>query len=239
MPVFSTFMGGFGDAWGAANYFLRLSEENGAPTMVFDLDPRIREIIPHLNASGSVLEVATPADVLIHSHPNPNLLLSLYRHTVPSTVLSWEVVFTHQYFRTKASIWRPQKNKVVAVQLTPRYPDDKKSCPQENRDSFYEQMRLEGYSVVEMGLPASIGENISIASNVDFFVGVCSGMSHLCHSVGTPVHLIQNKQDPSTLSICHRGNPYQRYASLPDFVSALPTISESIFSSEASTSYSG
>ena len=218
MPVYTTFKGGFGDAWGAANYFLRLSEETGEPTKVFNLDPRIREIVPLLDSVGSVVEVEQSADVLVHSHRDPSVLRTLYPYQIPPIVIPWGVVFAREFFKTKIAIWQPNSSRTIAIQLIPRHDNDKKGCPAEHRAYFCERMKSAGYEVAEMGLPASIVENIQLASKAQAFIGICSGMSHLCYSVRIPVHLLRNDQDSNTLAICHQGNPHREYANVFDVI---------------------
>ena len=55
-----------------------------------------------------------------------------------------------------------------------------------------------------VGLPNTIAQSIYIMTKSDFFIGICSGMSHVAHSVGLPVYL----KDWRHLKRSHPGKDY-------------------------------
>jgi hypothetical protein len=218
MPVYTTFKGGFGDAWAAANYFLRKSVETGEPTMVAALDPRIRMILPYLDSNGSIVEVNDAPDLLIFSHPTLTAEERGYPGPVPETVFPWAVVFAERYFPTKHFQWKKPGTRKVCYQLVPRYSTSNKVCPPGHIEKLLAALERTGFGTKAIGLPLTLNEIIEVCATSDFFVGVCSGMSHVCHSVGTPVHLIRNGYSNDTIRRCHSGNPYFSYANVDEFL---------------------
>jgi hypothetical protein len=217
--VFATFRGGFGDLWAIANYLLHVSEETGEEALVFKLDSLLATIVSQLNSRGAVREVDQQPDVLFTDRDRD--ILQSYSFRAPRIVLPWLDAFGKAYFPTRKVRWYPNRSRIIATQLVPRNPDDIKACSPADCQLFRERSRAAGYEVVELGLPRSIEENIAIAARCEAFVGVCSGMSHLCHSVGVPVHLVRNKQRAETLERYHRGNQFTMHSGVSDAVSEL------------------
>ena len=63
-----------------------------------------------------------------------------------------------------------------------------------------------GFTPISLGGHISDEENLKHASTCKFFIGTCSGMSHLCHAVGTPVNIICNDRRISKTKKFHTGN---------------------------------
>lgn len=222
--VFATLGGGFGDCWGAASTLLRLSEQSGHETLLYNPDARIIAIISHLESWGAVQAVDRFPDILIHSSPNPNLLAQAFPDRRPATIVPWGYVFRRRFLPVRGSLWQPNDSRHVVVQLTPRRTNGPKAFPPGDADKLIAGLLARGYSVSELGLPLSISECISRAAASAFFVGVCSGMSHLCHSVGTPVNLILNSQKIGQLRECHQGNKYIVFSNSDEFLGSLEPL---------------
>jgi hypothetical protein len=220
VQVFATFKGGFGDAWGASNFFLRKSVETNAPTLVSRLDPRVRQILPLLESSGTVQAVDDEPDVLIYYHPTLTPRERGYSGVVPTNVLDWTAVFGHRYFSTRRAQWQGGRRGRVCFQLVPRDPSSPKACRPGEVDGLLSALRSAGHQTVALGLPMALEETIDLVAACEYFVGVCSGMSHLCHSVGIPVHLIRNGLSVDEIHRHHGGNQYTCYPNAQSFLSA-------------------
>lgn len=50
------------------------------------------------------------------------------------------------------------------------------------------------YKLVRMGAIKNNRKDIQIASKSNLFIGIDSGMSHICHSTGTPIFMLDEKR---------------------------------------------
>jgi len=75
-----------------------------------------------------------------------------------------------------------------------------------------------GYKLQKLGRPLSITEDIEHLSSCDFFIGVDSGISHICHSVGTPCIVIQNKMSLGVIEKAHKNKKYILAKNIIDFI---------------------
>jgi len=111
----------------------------------------------------------------------------------PSIRLNTYNVWQSPYFPTKTRWDAYGRHKYVAVQFDGESAKElKNASPDEEQmiRDFVQQM-CPGYSLVRLGKPLTVKECVEIAANSAFFVGVDSGMSHLCHSVGVPIFLME------------------------------------------------
>ena len=218
IPIFTTFNGGFGDCWAVANYLLRLSERGNKPTLVWELDERIRTIIPVLRSTGSILQSTKLADHLIFSSDQESRFRAKYGF-FPEHILGWKVCFAERYLET-TKVWVPNRSGRICYQLVPRHYGPT-TCAEGHIHLFCETATSLGYELIALGAHFTLEQNIRLASECELFVGVDSGISHLCHSVGVPVHLIRNGITDQHLSTTHRGNLFFRYSDIPEFLRAL------------------
>ncbi len=75
-----------------------------------------------------------------------------------------------------------------------------------------------GHEIRAMGKNVGVARSVELAAGAAFFVGVDSGMSHLCHSVGVPIFLLQYQLGVVT---CHRGKAYRLCEGADDFTDKL------------------
>lgn len=75
-----------------------------------------------------------------------------------------------------------------------------------------------GYTTIELGANNSEEQNLTYAATCKFFVGICSGMSHLCHSIGTPVHLIHNDMSLYNIKKFHKNYLVNYHHTYLDFL---------------------
>jgi hypothetical protein len=74
---------------------------------------------------------------------------------------------------------------------------------------------IDGYEFIPLGRPLSITKSAKILSKSDLFFGICSGMSHVCHSIGTPCFLIQYK---NSIKRWHANKRYVLCNKTDDFI---------------------
>lgn len=215
LDVYGTAGGGFGDCWAAASYLLTISTQVGKPTRVAQLDDRIRQILPHLDSAGSLVEVPEGIDILIASSFDAEHFSDINNY-YPKRVLEWAVPLGVQYCMTTKR-WECNASGKVCCQLYPRRLGDT-SCANGHVKLFMEALHSRGYRVIEIGAEIGLAQSIEEASTSEYFVGVDSGMSHVAHSVGLPVHIIRNRLPRHHLYTTHRGKRYSSYRDIPDFL---------------------
>lgn len=71
----------------------------------------------------------------------------------------------------------------------------------EDQQRILQHLRDQGLHVTQLGKHMSVDECVRACAGAVLFVGSCSGMSHLAHSVGVPVYLLEYELPVIT---CHR-----------------------------------
>lgn len=170
-----------GDIWTLTQWLLRRSEETGQPAIlsrqlgpqpdghddVFELIPRIAAL---LDSTGTIQFTDEPGEDPPIAGP------SLWG---PRVV----------YMPVK-KLWRWKDGWSTAVfQLDGRSGADAKNPSAEDAYRLIEAAR--GSDTMLIGLPMHLEASVYWLSRCRFFVGVCSGMSHVAHSVGCPTILIR------------------------------------------------
>ena len=90
-----------------------------------------------------------------------------------------------------------------------------KNPPQEDIDRMLRWIESKGLTPVKVGKDLSIKGCIHLMSKSVLFVGSDSGMSHIAHSVGVPVYLMEYKLGVAT---CHRGKQYVLCKGVDSFI---------------------
>lgn len=110
--------------------------------------------------------------------------------------------------------WVENKSKIVGVQFGKRGLMDRRIQDPKDEERIVKALENKGYVVKFIG--GNLGDNacMRIASECQFFVGTCSGMSHLCHSVGTPVHMLTNDRSLERVSAGHVKNTRSKYPTI-------------------------
>jgi hypothetical protein len=167
----------FGDQWATINYYLNMSvmkrkrirlatQLNGV-----NLYRLHREILDVLDSNGEI-----------------ELTMS-----EPTVGVSGYDVWSAPYFPTKQRWDASAKHRYVCVQLDGQSAAHATNpSPEEERLTLrYLEERCPGFETVRLGKHLSVQQCVDIAANSAFFIGVDSGMSHLCHSVGVPIFLLE------------------------------------------------
>jgi hypothetical protein len=103
-----------------------------------------------------------------------------------------EDVWTSPYWPTKDR-WFPQKVDVVCYQFDGISSAADKNPSEEDEDRVLRAIYARGYQAVRLSKNLPLRTCMSHLAHSQCFVGCDSGMSHLAHSVGTPVYLVEYK----------------------------------------------
>ena len=118
--------------------------------------------------------------------------------------------------------WKNQRHNRICYQLhTDTKGRNEKKVSDEDIEKILNSMPCE---CIKLGHPRSVEQNIKIASESDLFIGIDSGMSHLCHSVGVPVFL----KDWRMLRRCHPRKQYTSFQDADDAISKVNYFIENI-----------
>lgn len=176
--IWNTPGGGFGDMWAAVNYLLQKSAAEKRQLLVSRY-AGFKKGADHwqtLIDMLALIDAPTGADVQVADDiANKQMAMDCFpgRH-LPARVR-----------------WTPNKSRVFAIQFDGKSSADKK-CPHPSAiRRFNDWAALRGIRLIPVGLPMHMNESARILSRAELFFGVCSGMSHLAHSVGTPCHLVE------------------------------------------------
>jgi Glycosyltransferase family 9 (heptosyltransferase) len=213
--VVSMYDGGFGGVWAATSLMLQLSAQADRPVYYAGDDLRPLAIAPFLHSPGTIQASCAEPDVLF-IHPSHHDAYARLKGFLPVRLLRWRVAFARLYCRTTAT-WHGAGSRRIAYQFVPGK-EGAKSCKPGQIEQFEPAVRALGYTPVRLGAHLGIAGSIKHAAAAELFVGVDSGMSHLCHSVGTPVHLLRNDHPADTIAIMHRGNRYRLHEDMCAFL---------------------
>ncbi len=175
-PIFAPEIG-LGDNWYALNAYMRMpvarvevSRWSKAEQGRVDVGRRLREILALLNG---------PIDKVVVTDALPT-----YRK---ADWWTWDV----EYFPTWIQ-WAPNRSGRLAYQF------DGRSSAAGKNPSTSESERLltslSGYELVRLGDHLSLQRCVELLASCEALVCVCSGLSHVCHSVGTPLFLLEYSQ---------------------------------------------
>jgi len=189
-PVYRLHNFGFGDHWGSMSLLRHMAKASGKRPLLntfqhgVDFTARVREIDGALGMDGHGITSYRP---MITSEKATHALdgADVWQCPLVRTRVQWE--------------FNPHSNIVV-------YQVDGESAPDKNPSAedtahMLTALRGSGFSVMQLGKHLSVNECVSLCAKAVLFVGCCSGMSHLAHSVGVPVYLLEYGLPVIT---CHR-----------------------------------
>lgn len=121
---------------------------------------------------------------------------------------------SHKYIKTKKK-WTNTNSGIVCYQFDGKTGRGRKNLRQGEHDFIIDAIEKSGKTAVRLGSHISLEECVNIIAGSDMFIGVDSGMSHICHSVGIPTYILKNRlsskfvrrwHDPNEYTLC--GNVY-------------------------------
>lgn len=190
----------FGDSLASINYCLHLSVVGGSPVKLHcraDQQSTFEEILSVINSPGKVILTAE----------EPTKMLS--------SMAVWHLPFWPTYRQWDFH----EKHSSIVVQFDGRSAPNKLATAAEEQEIMNQiKDRFPGKRIVRIGKELGLRASIEVACDSVFFVGICSGMSHLMHSVGCPVFLLEFGLP---LAFCHSGKAYWRCDGVGGFINQL------------------
>ena len=187
--------GAFGDSLGWISFICRLSETHQKIIKLSRLPSTCENIKNSILNTTGTYEIVKTNNVF---------------YLPGATKGGYREVYSRLFLPAKKT-WKENKNKVVAVQFGKRGQIDRRLQVPEDENRIIKALESKGYTVKQLG--GSLGDVgcMELAAECEFFVGTCSGMSHLCHSVGTPVHMLTNNRSLERVSAGHVKNSRSKY----------------------------
>lgn len=128
------------------------------------------------------------------------------------------VNFQHPYRPTKIK-WEGGKSIVHQLVNSEKDISNNKRCiPQDQNDAIIKWISQRENAA--LGLPMSIEECIRTASKAALFIGMDSGMSHICHSLGIPVLIY----DWPRIDEFHRNKTFSRFKTADEAIALMSGI---------------
>lgn len=190
--------GAFGDSFGWISFVCRLSEASGKKIKVTRMYSKAINLGKELlNTTGTFENIKTDTFFCL-----PGGTKGGYRE-----------VYSTLFLPTKVQ-WKFNQSKVVAVQFGHSGQADRRIQDPKDEEKIIKALEDKGYTVKQIGGHLSNIECMELAASCQFFVGTCSGMSHLCHSVGTPVHMLTNNRSLERVSAGHVKNVRSPYPTI-------------------------
>lgn len=176
-PIYYSRFKYLGDRWRRASLMLRRAQEINRKVVCCENFKLFKEIIP-------LLEIRSPGISFIDKHDN-----------IKTTKIS-DVVFNKDVVHTKLKWIKHCKfqNK-ICYQFDGRWKGWLKNPPKEELNVLTSFMP--NIEFIRLGNHLSLLQCIEIAITCDCFIGICSGISHIMHSVNIPSFLVQYKMEIS------------------------------------------
>ena len=198
-PIYIPWHSHFGDQWATITLLAHKAQREARPQLLSqyqhdqDLGPMQREIMAALGLGGMV--TLTPE--------KGNTPLSGYDVWAAPPLPTWRR-------------WdRRAPHPTIVYQFDGRGTPMLTNPSTEDEQVLLRWLEQSGFMPVRLGKHMTVDECCRQASEAVAFIGVDSGMSHLCHSVGVPVFLLQMKLPVVT---CHRGKQYTLVEGLDDLM---------------------
>jgi hypothetical protein len=182
-----------GDTWASLNYYHQQSSL--ADSVVFIHAQRaLSEAHPLLAGPGTILLTKSPPTVA----PVP-----------------YNVIFRIPYYPTH-TVWEPSDSKTVCFQFDGRFGAEHKNPSRDELRDFLSRTRQAGFVPMNLG-GRPLAEGIKLLAQAMCFVGILSGWTEVCTSVGTPIHMVVNGSCPHWVkTIFRHRRRYAIYRRLPD-----------------------
>ncbi len=200
MRIFIPSPSSLGDQWKSIGLLLQLAERENNIIQLSgrigdkDIGAKQREILGVLDARVDLLEIS--------AYPG-------------NTVIPMDSIRISRSLRTKTVwIWS-RSTRYVAYQFDGVSSSTAKNIPMIGQERVLSRLTREGYVPRRLGRHITLSEAVTQLSESAFFVGCDSGFSHVAHSVGTPVFLLQHKKP---VADWHMGQAYTLCDGADDFI---------------------
>jgi hypothetical protein len=199
MDVYSLHLGGhFGDIWRSISYLCNLSIKHNWTT----------RITKYCRYYGKVQDTSKLIQDIYKLLDTPGKIEIIDAR--PTNTVKEENIFGDKLIPTKLQ-WKNPKNNTICYQFDGVV--CAKRCPPESTINNLIKLLSPYYKFIKLGKPKTPEECLKIAINCKLFIGVDSGMSHLCLSAGVPIHLIR-KSSRRAFNGWFKNRDYQLYNSI-------------------------
>lgn len=176
----------FGDAWAVVSKAARIGQAHHADIIIKTKPSRIKLV-------RRIIElVLCPVNITAESFDKNN---GYQLHDI----------YNCDYLCTKTQ-WKPGLYNQICYQFDGRWKGGLKNPPPGDEEKII-KLIMPQVKKIRLGLPMELNQIIETAARSDLFVGIDSGMAHLCHSVGTPMFLIEYRWD---LENGHKGKTFTK-----------------------------
>lgn len=117
------------------------------------------------------------------------------------------MTFGYKYLQTRR-IWKPGYYNRICYQFDGRSSAHAKNPTKSELDFIFYTMKSTGADLIKLGNHLSLAECVEIMATSDLFLGVDSGMSHVCHSVGIPTYILRSRLSDGFIKYYHGDNKY-------------------------------
>lgn len=191
---------GLGDAWVSISYLIRLSDRHKRPIILSSIDkygndkyPMLYEILDVFNARNKINITQRPS--------TRELDFSVWKQTALP-------IPNHH--------WQQNKYRRICYQFDGVSNAVKKNPPPQDIPRLINF--IPGYEFVQLGQPLTINQDIAKLLQCDLFIGVCSGISFIAHSVSCPTFLIQYNNQ---LELWHQNKQYMKCVGTDDAITKI------------------
>lgn len=208
-PIFDIVGNGLGDVWSGLNYHARASQRTNTPVYV---STKTRSY--GLPGNGDWVDTRKFMEQILNLLAIPSAWMPRLVDEVPTASCSQDC-WGAEYFPTILR-WHGSA-KHVCYQFDGISSAADKNPSLIDVQKFHDWAEESGVKTVFSGKPLSLAACVEALAGASLFVGSCSGVSHVAHSVGVPMHLLEYK-----LSVpwWHRGNPrYTLHHGMQAFIS--------------------
>lgn len=213
---------GFGDMWASVNYVL---DNLSLPLLVSERmsshqRKMFQEILSVLTKSIIPLQWITSSKQPSYE----NYTTNLYNKPYHRTLIKWEDEISklkRRSLKKRLICFQIDSQHRYITSLSKKYFDPL----EEKQFKRWIFQNINKYEFIELMLPITAQQSVDYLNRCDLFVGICSGQSHIAHSVGTPM-LLKNFTTTYTNNGLNFFHPNKRFESFWSFKEFLTKVDQ-------------
>ena len=174
-----------GDVWTLTQWLARRSEETGQPAVLS------RQLGPQPDGHDNVLDLIPRCLALLDT---TGTIEFTDEEGVDPPITGPSLWGPRVVYMPTRNRWLPWPGMSLAYQFDGRSGSDAKNPSAVEAERILHAWPVDNIGTcppVRIGLPMTVEEEIAALAGSRLFIGVCSGISHLAHSVGVPMILIR------------------------------------------------
>lgn len=211
--VYETQSTHLGDCWASVNWALAESERIGKTIRLSEYsDPG--GFIASGESLGYVGKMIREMEAILDHHGSIEVVRELAQRKIDS-----DSALGSQYLPIRGG-WKGRRSKHVACQLGAGGSPQQNLGPHEG-GRIAMALHQHGFTPVKLGKPSSIAESVEAMRECCMFVGIDSGMSHIAHSMGLPVHILKANVPVSWIRWIHGNKAFNLHPTVQHFIDFL------------------